>query len=67
MLAYQDFESVKQRWGISQTAILLVDGVVFGDVSINTSAQEDLLDTAREGVTQVLHRVYHHASIDVRP
>lgn len=61
---YQNLESVKQRGRICQAAILLVGGVIFGDVSICSGAEEHLLDAAGEGVTQVLDRVYHYTSIN---
>lgn len=62
--SYQDFESVQKGWGVRQAAVLLVGGVVLGDVTVRPSAEEDFLDAAGEGVTQVLDRVHHHTAVD---
>ena len=61
---YQDLESVKQRGSISKAAILPISRVIFGDVTISSSAEEHFLNAAGEGVTQVLDRVYHHTPIN---
>jgi hypothetical protein len=60
---YNDFESVKQRWSISQTAVLIVVGVVLGHVSIRAGAQEHLLYVTDKGIPQILDRVHHHSAI----
>lgn len=62
--SYQDLESVKQRWSICQASILLIGGVVFGNVAVCSCAEEDLLNAAGEGVTQVLDWVHHHTAVD---
>lgn len=62
--SYQDLKSVKQRGSICQAAILLVGGVVLGNVAISSSAEEDFLNAAGEGVTQVLDWVHHHTTVD---
>lgn len=64
--SYQDLEPIKKRGRICQAAILLVGWVVLGNVTIRTSAEEDFLNATGEGVTQVLDRVHHHATIDCR-
>lgn len=64
IVSYQDLESVKQRGSICQAAILLVGGVVLGNVAICSSAEEDFLNAAGEGVAQVLHWVHHHTTVD---
>lgn len=61
---YQNLEPVQQRGRICQAAVLLVGGVVLRDVTICPSAQKDLFNAAREGVTQILHRVHHDTTID---
>lgn len=64
--SYQDLEPIKKRGRICQAAILLMGWVVLGNVTIRTSAEEDFLNATGEGVTQVLDRVHHHATIDCR-
>lgn len=64
--SYQDLEPIKKRGRICQAAILLISWVVFGNVTICTSAEEDFLNATGEGVTQVLDRVHHHTTVDCR-
>lgn len=47
-ITYQDLESVKQRWGISQTSILFIGGVVLGHVAIGACTEEYLFDATGE-------------------
>lgn len=62
--SYQDFKSVQEGRGVRQAAVLLVGGVVLGDVTICPSAEENFLDAAGEGLTQVLDWIHHHAAVD---
>lgn len=64
--SYQDLEPIKKRGSVCQAAILLIGWVVLGNVTIRTSAEEDFLNATGEGVTQVLDRVHHNATIDCR-
>ena len=64
---YDDLESIEQRGSISQTAILVVVGVVLGHVSIRASAQEHLLYVTDKGISQVLDWIHHHSAIDHIP
>lgn len=64
--SYQDLESIKKGGRICQAAILLISWVVLGDVTICTSAEEDFLNAAGEGVPQVLDRVHHDTTVDCR-
>lgn len=65
-VSYQDLESVQQRGSVCQAAILLVGGVVLGNVAICSSAEEDFLNAAGEGVAQVLDWVHHDTTVDHR-
>lgn len=55
---------MQQRGCVCQAAILFVSGVVFGNVTVHSGAEEDFLNAAGEGVTQVLDWIHHHTAIN---
>lgn len=62
---YQDLESIEQGWSISQASILFIGRIVLWHVAVCASTKEHFLYAAGERVTQVLHWVHHHTTIDV--
>lgn len=62
--AYNYLESVEKRLSVSQTAKLVVAGIIFRDVSISSGTQKHFFYAANKGVTQVLHWIHHHSAIN---
>lgn len=61
---HKKLESIKQWWRVSQAAKFKLGWIILWYISISTSAEEHLLYTTEERVSQVLHRVHHHTTID---
>lgn len=61
---HKNLESVQQWGGVGQAAKFKLGRVVLWYISISASAEENLLNAAEEGVSQILNRVHHDTTVD---